>query len=179
MQNASGDGMKRIFIGIAALLFAIFAIMVARTLMIIAPSEQVAAPPIPVDSNAVAQHLAQAVRFQTISYGDGIKENEKTMALQAMHDWMEQTFPYFHEAAGPEKFGESLLFTWIGKNPNQPPVMLMAHLDVVPIVPGTEKDWTHAPFSGDIAEGFVWGRGTIDDKGEVVAILDAAERLAA
>jgi carboxypeptidase PM20D1 len=170
--------MKRIFIGIATLLLVVLAVMVARTLMIAAPVEQVAAPPIPVESNAVAQHLAQAVRFQTISYGDGIKENEKTMALQAMHDWMEQTYPYFHEAAGPEKFGESLLFTWIGKNPNLPPVMLMAHLDVVPVVPGTEKDWTHAPFSGDIAEGFVWGRGTLDDKGQLVAILEAMNRLA-
>jgi carboxypeptidase PM20D1 len=170
--------MKRIFQGIAALLLVVLAIMVGRTLMIAAPPEQAAAPPIPVDSNAVAQHLAQAVRFQTISYGDGIKENEKTMALEAMHVWMEQTFPYFHEAAGPEKFGESLLFTWIGKNPNQPPVMLMAHLDVVPVVPGTEKDWTHAPFSGDIAEGYVWGRGTLDDKGQLVAILEAMNRLA-
>ena len=170
--------MKRIFIGIAALLLVVLVIMVARTLMIAAPSEQAAAPPIPVDSNAVAQHLAQAVRFQTISYGDGIKENEKTMALEAMHGWMEQTYPYFHEAAGPEKFGESLLFTWIGKNPNLPPVMLMAHLDVVPVVPGTEKDWTHAPFSGDIADGFVWGRGTLDDKGQLVAILEAMNRLA-
>ncbi len=170
--------MKRILQGIAALLLMVLAIMVGRTLMIAAPPEQAAAPPIPVDSNAVAQHLAQAVRFQTISYGDGIKENEKTKALDAMHDWMEQTFPYFHEAAGPEKFGESLLFTWIGKNPNQPPVMLMAHLDVVPVVPGTEKDWTHAPFSGDIAEGYVWGRGTLDDKGQLVAILEAMNRLA-
>jgi len=59
-----------------------------------------------------------------------------------------------------------------------PPVMLMAHLDVVPVVPGTEKDWTHAPFSGDIAEGFVWGRGTLDDKGQLITILEAANRLA-
>jgi carboxypeptidase PM20D1 len=56
--------------------------------------------------------------------------------------------------------------------------MVMAHLDVVPVVPGTEKDWTHAPFSGDIAEGFVWGRGTLDDKGQLITILEAANRLA-
>ena len=130
------------------------------------------------DSNAVAQHLAEAVRFQTISYGDGIKEDEKAKALNDMRLWMEQTYPYFHEAAGPEQFGDSLLFTWIGKNPNLPPVLLMAHMDVVPVVPGTEKDWTHAPFSGDIAGGFVWGRGTLDDKGQLVSILEAANRLA-
>jgi carboxypeptidase PM20D1 len=51
-------------------------------------------------------------------------------------------------------------------------------MDVVPVVPGTEKDWTHAPFAGDVAGGFVWGRGAIDDKGQMVSILEAAERLA-
>jgi carboxypeptidase PM20D1 len=55
----------------------------------------------------------------------------------------------------------------------------MAHMDVVPVVPGTEKDWTHAPFSGDIADGFVWGRGAIDDKGSLIALLEAADALAA
>ena len=173
-----GVEMKRIAIGIAGIIAIVLIVMVARTLMISAPALEAAAPPIAVDSNIVAQHLAQAVRFQTVSFGDGVKEDEKSKALQAMHQWMETTYPYFHEAAGPERFGNSLLFTWIGKNPNLPPVLLMAHLDVVPVVPGTEKDWMHAPFSGDIADGFVWGRGTLDDKGQLVAILEAANRLA-
>jgi carboxypeptidase PM20D1 len=170
--------MKRIFIGIAAILVLLAVFMTARTLTVPSAAEQTAAPPIPVDANAVAQHLAQAVRFQTISYGDGIKETEKSKALNDMRLWMEQTYPYFHEAAGPEQFGDSLLFTWIGTNPNLPPVLLMAHMDVVPVVPGTERDWTHAPFSGDVAQGFVWGRGTLDDKGQLVSILEAANRLA-
>src|SRR5712672_1109177 len=73
--------MKRILQGIAALLLVVLVIMVGRTLMIAAPPEQAAAPPIPVDSNAVAQHLAQAVRFQTISYGDGIKKTRRPRRL--------------------------------------------------------------------------------------------------
>lgn len=170
--------MKRILIGIGAAFGLLLAFMVVRTLMVPAPAMEAAAPPIAVDGNIVAQHLSQAVKFQTVSYGDGVKEEEKGKALDAMLQWMETTYPYFHEAAGPEVFDKSLLFTWIGKNPNLPPVMLMAHLDVVPVVPGTEKDWMHAPFSGDIAEGFVWGRGTLDDKGQLVAILEAANRLA-
>jgi carboxypeptidase PM20D1 len=170
--------MKRILIGIGAALGLLLAFMVARTFMVPAPAAEAAAPPIAVDGNIVAQHLSQAVKFQTVSYGDGIKEAEKGKALDAMDQWMEATYPYFHEAAGPERFDKSLLFTWIGKNPNLPPVMLMAHLDVVPVVPGTEKDWTHGPFSGDIAEGFVWGRGTLDDKGQLITILEAANRLA-
>jgi len=171
--------MKRVFTGLAVLVLAVFLLMVVRAASVGAPQTEAAAPPIAVDSNIVARHLQQATRFQTVSYGDGIKEKEKTQALEAMQTWMEQTYPNFHEAAGPERFGESLLFTWIGKDPNLKPVLLMAHMDVVPIVPGTEKDWRHAPFSGDIAEGFVWGRGTIDDKGQLIPILEAADFLAA
>jgi carboxypeptidase PM20D1 len=170
--------MKRAFIGVAALVAALLVFMLIRTLTVSAPtSTQTAAPPIPIDKQLVANHLAQAVRLQTVSYGDGVKEKEKNTALDDMRAWMEETYPNFHAASGPEAFGKSLLFTWHGLDPNLPPVLLMAHLDVVPVVPGTEKDWAHAPFSGDIADGFVWGRGTIDDKGEVVALLDAAERL--
>ncbi|HEX3483858.1 MAG TPA: M20/M25/M40 family metallo-hydrolase [Micropepsaceae bacterium] len=170
--------MKRIIIGIGVVLVTLLAFMMGRTVMIAPPVQETAAPPIPVDSDMVAKHLAEAVKFQTVSYGDGIKEVEKSKALNDMRLWMEQTYPYFHEAAGPEQFGDSLLFTWVGKNPNLPPVLLMAHLDVVPVVPGTEKDWMHQPFSGDIAGGYVWGRGTLDDKGQLITILEAANRLA-
>jgi carboxypeptidase PM20D1 len=172
--------MKRVLIAIAAVLLAVFGLMAARAFSVAQPPALAAeATPSPIDANLAAQHLAQAIRFQTVSYGDGIKEDEKTMALRAMYEWMERTYPYFLTAAGPEVIGESLLFTWHGKNPNLLPVMLMAHMDVVPVVPGTEKDWMHEPFAGDIADGFVWGRGAIDDKGQMVAILEAAEHLAA
>jgi carboxypeptidase PM20D1 len=170
--------MKRFFIGVAGIVAILLVVMLARTFMLTAPQGQAAAPPLPADSNVIARHLAEAIRFQTVSYGDGVKEKEKAVALNDMRLWMEQTYPYFHEAAGPEQFGNSLLFTWIGRNPNLPPVLVMAHMDVVPVVPGTEKDWTHKPFSGDIAEGFVWGRGSLDDKGQLVSILEAANDLA-
>ena len=57
------------------------------------------------------------------------------------------------------------------------PVLLLAHMDVVPVEPGTERAWTHGPFSGDVADGFIWGRGTLDDKVGVMAILEAVEIL--
>jgi carboxypeptidase PM20D1 len=96
-----------------------------------------------------------------------------------MRGWMEATYPHFHTVATREVIDRSLLFTWKGSNTELPPILLMAHMDVVPVVPGTDKLWQHDPFSGDIAGGFVWGRGSIDDKGSLVCILEAAERLAA
>jgi carboxypeptidase PM20D1 len=72
--------------------------------------------------------------------------------------------------------GASLLYTWAGRNADAAPCLLMAHQDVVPIAPDTEGQWTHPPFSGAIADGCVWGRGALDDKGNLHAILEAVER---
>ena len=171
--------MRRIALGVAVVILVILIVAFARALMITPPqSEAEQAAPIPVDARAVAQHLGAAVRFKTISYGGGAQEAQKDQALDALRDWMAQTYPNFHKVAKREVFGHSLLFTWLGKSPALRPILLMAHMDVVPIVPGTERSWSHAPFSGDVAGGYVWGRGSIDDKGSLIMILEAAERLA-
>jgi carboxypeptidase PM20D1 len=49
----------------------------------------------------------------------------------------------------------------------------MAHVDVVPLEPGTREDWTHPPFGGVVADGFVWGRGSLDDKASVTGMFEA------
>jgi carboxypeptidase PM20D1 len=73
----------------------------------------------------------------------------------------------------------SLLYQWPGTDTSLRPILLMAHQDVVPIDPVSAQMWTHAPFGGEIAEGFIWGRGTLDDKGAVMALHEAAETLLA
>lgn len=171
--------MMRVLGGLVAAVLLVVAVAVGRTLMLSHPAPgAAAAAPIPVDARLVAQHLGAAVRFRTVSYGGGAHEADKDAALAAMRDWMARTYPTFHKAAKREVIGNSLLFTWKGRNPALAPILLMAHMDVVPVVPGTEKSWSHAPFSGDVAGGYVWGRGSIDDKGSLIMILEAAERLA-
>ena len=59
-----------------------------------------------------------------------------------------------HEVVGRH----SLLFTWQGLEASAVPILLMAHIDVVPVEPGTESNWTHPPFAGEVANGFIWGR---------------------
>jgi carboxypeptidase PM20D1 len=172
--------MRNALIGLVAAIVLIAAVVIVHTMMIeAAPTTSVTAARIPVDPGIVARHLGEAVRFRTISYGGDAQEAQKFAALEAMRAWMEKTYPAFHKAATREIMDHTLLFTWKGKNPSLPPVLLMAHMDVVPVVPGTEKDWAHAPFSGDIAGGYVWGRGAIDDKGCLITILEAANALAA
>ena len=95
----------------------------------------------------------------------------------ALHDWLASTFPHARGVLEREKIGAaSLLYTWPGSDASLQPVLLTSHLDVVP-VPDPES-WTHPPFAGVIADGFVWGRGTLDDKTGVVATIEAIDRLA-
>jgi carboxypeptidase PM20D1 len=73
----------------------------------------------------------------------------------------------------------SLLYTWSGSDPSRPPILLLAHQDVVPVEAGTEKDWEAPPFAGEVRDGYVYGRGATDDKGYLVAVMEAMETLLA
>lgn len=161
---------------VSALLLAILAIGGARTLLL--SSRQPALDPIrppPFDIAAAAERLAGAVRVRTIS-------NDRDPAPAAVHaefrDFLERNYPALHRTLRREIVNKSsLLFTWEGSDPTIPPILLMAHSDVVPIADGTESSWTHPPFDGVIADGHVWGRGAWDDKGCLIAIMEAVEYL--
>jgi hypothetical protein len=112
---------------------------------------------------AAAGRLAEAVRLPTISYEDRTRVNGT--ALLALHALLRRHFPQTHARLKVEAVNTySLLFTWAGRVPSLPGVVLAAHLDVVPVDPATATLWTHPPFSGAIADGYIWGRGTLDDK---------------
>jgi carboxypeptidase PM20D1 len=138
---------------------------------------QVAAvPKAPVDTQAAAARLAEAIRFRTISSYE--KPDQHADALRGIQAHIEKSFPAFHAAAKREVVGDySLLYTWEGSDPKAPPIALLAHQDVVPVAPGTDKSWQLPPWDGVIAGGFIWGRGSWDDKGNLYSMLEAAEAL--
>lgn len=131
---------------------------------------------LPVDATAAAARLASALRIPTVSHEEGA--NVEAAAFAALHQYLAATFPLAHAALRREVVnGSSLLYTWPGSDPSLPPLLLLSHQDVVPVEPGTEGAWTHPPFFGDVAEGYIWGRGSLDDKAGVVGILEAVELL--
>lgn len=137
-----------------------------------------AAPDIGVTPEAAAAHLAEAVRFKTVSVQAGQAWDEAPFAAQRA--WIETTYPAFHRAASREIINkESLLYTWKGTDETLAPMLLLAHLDVVPVEEWSRKDWKADPFAGEIRDGFVWGRGSFDDKGSLIGILESANALAA
>jgi carboxypeptidase PM20D1 len=128
------------------------------------------------DTQAAAQHLSQAVQIQTVSHQDPA-ENQLA-EWDKLHGWLAGTYPRAHAAMQKEVPGKTLVFTWPGSDASAQPIIVMAHQDVVPVTPGTEGDWKHAPFAGEIAQGAVWGRGSVDDKGSLVALFEAIDALA-
>lgn len=125
------------------------------------------------DGDRAVQHLAEALRFETVSFVDAAKIDYTR--FDALHDSLEKSFPLVFQNGKYEKIGHSLLITLPGTDGSLKPALFMAHQDVVPVIPGTEKDWLHPPFSGDVAEGFIWGRGAMDIKQMLIGILEAAE----
>ncbi len=123
-----------------------------------------------VRDRAVAK-LQALVRIPTVSHRDPARVD--TDAFDTFLTELAAQFPLLHERLDLTRVHtHGLLFHWGGRADDRP-VVLMAHLDVVPV----EGEWTHPPFDGVIEDGVLWGRGTLDDKGCLVGICEAVERL--
>lgn len=132
-----------------------------------------------VDVATAADALGAAIRIQTITYAAGDPQPGADQPWVDLRALLQARYQAIFAAASLELVsGHAMLLTWAGSDPALPPIILMAHQDVVPINPGTEADWTHGPFGGVTADGYVWGRGAMDDKGSLIAILEAADALA-
>ena len=131
-------------------------------------------PPV-IDSVAV-QHLSRAIQFKTIAHKIGMMDVEE---INGLLQYIENTYPTFHASTTKEIVStHTLFYTWEGSEPDLKPVLYMGHMDVVPVERATKDQWDFQPFSGAVEEGYINGRGALDDKGTVIGILEAAEMLA-
>ncbi len=170
---------KRVLIFLLLLVATLALAVVGNTLR--QGSRQVDPPPLAklaVDADAVAASMAQTVRARTVS---GLLDPAgAAAAFDALHAHLAQRYPRVHATLERDVIGaHSLLFTWRGSDAAARPIALLAHQDVVPIAPGTEALWARPPFEGVIADGHVWGRGTLDNKSNLVTQLEAVEMLLA
>jgi carboxypeptidase PM20D1 len=168
---------KRLVLGLLALLLVLAVVLVVNTLR--QGSRQVVVPalaPMAVDKDAVAQSMAAAVRARTVS---GLLDPAGTAAaFEALHTHLRARYPLVHSSLQREVVGaHTLLFTWRGSDAKAKPIALLAHQDVVPIAPGTETLWKKPPFDGAVEDGHVWGRGTLDNKSNLITQLEAVEAL--
>jgi carboxypeptidase PM20D1 len=159
---------------ILAILILTTVYVVVRTILFqrsLGSAEKIAG--IQVNEQQVAEHLAAAVRCKTVPL-DEIGTPDPP-AFQQLHQMLAETYPLVHQKLRREVVnGYSLVYIWQGSRADLEPVMLMAHQDVVSADP---TEWTHPPFEGKIVDSFIWGRGTLDIKNQLIGIMEAAETL--
>lgn len=184
---------KRALLVIVVALLALTAVVLIRTATF--SSRQLPAEPaaeLAVSRDDAVGRLAEAIRVRTISMDPSAASAEGApvagadsasgdpSAFADLRALLERFYPAVHETLHREIVAEhSVLFTWPGRDGSLEPALLMGHMDVVPIDPGSRDQWTHPPFSGAVADGFIWGRGSLDDKVTVLGILEAVELLLA
>lgn len=159
-----------ILLAVLALILLLLLIAVIRTLLMPSKTSTYVAKESEEESLALARKLSKMVQYDTTSHAN-VAEVEKFLGF---HRVLEELFPLVHEKLEKTEIDGNLLFYWKGKS-SQKPILLMSHQDVVP----AEGEWVHEPFSGDIADGKVWGRGTSDTKASVMAFFQAVEELLA
>ncbi|MBR3503430.1 MAG: M20/M25/M40 family metallo-hydrolase [Clostridia bacterium] len=128
-------------------------------------------------AEAAVARLSGALTFPTVSYVDTGRVDYG--AFERMQAYLRKSYPHVAARGVWETIGHSLLITLPGDDPSLEPALFMAHQDVVPVVPGTEGNWLHGPFSGDVSGGYIWGRGAMDIKQMLVGELESAEYLLA
>jgi len=168
---------KQLLLGVLLMVLVLASVIVLRTLAF--RSEQIEASPahpLVLDEARVVQNLRRALQIRTVSEQDPARTSGE--AFKQLHALLEASYPRVHATLKKQTVSEhSLLYRWAGKDPACKPILLLAHLDVVPAEEGSP--WVYPPFSGQFADGFIWGRGALDDKSSVMGILEACEALLA
>lgn len=163
--------MKKTFLVIASFLVILIAILLFNTITYDSPQQFQKPESIEVDPT-FTRNLSDAIAIKTISYDDTSLLD--TASFRRFILFLEERFPLTHRHLHKEVINDySLLFKWEGKNNALKPAVLLAHLDVVP----PEGKWTEGPFDGIVKDGYIWGRGSLDDKSSILAILESAEKL--
>ena len=132
----------------------------------------------PAFENASIVRHSGAIQVATQSYDDlgPIGEDKRWDVFYGFADYLEATFPLMHKKLKVEKVNtHGLVYTWQGSDESLKPLLLLAHQDVVPVPDATVDAWTHPPFSGHYDGKFIWGRGSSDDKNQLIAIMEAME----
>lgn len=165
--------------GLMVALVTLLAALAIKATPVFFPSRQIRSPqskqslkPRP----GYAERLGRALQFHTVAAKPPAgTDPDPFVALRA---FLRSEYSAVHRQFELEVLGgHTLLFRWQGTDPSVEPILLMSHLDVVPVESGTDKDWTYPPFSGQVADGFIWGRGALDVKCGALGLLEAAEGL--
>ncbi len=129
-----------------------------------------------VDVERFIKNLSDAIKIPTIANRD--ESLVDWAPFDEFHAFLEKSYPLMHEKLEKQIIStRSLMYHWKSEYPEKEPIALLSHQDVVPVTPGTEDDWKYPAYSGEVAEGFLWGRGAIDMKNHLIGVCEAVETL--
>ncbi len=170
--------MKRLLAIVGLLLLLLIGVLLFNTFLFESKQLKVETITTNAPSPTAIEHFQKAISYKTISFGDSAHFDSS--AFLGFHRFLQSTYPLVHAKLKREKvLNYSLLYQWEGSNPALNPIILMAHQDVVPIEEATKTMWSVEPFEGVVKDNFIWGRGTADDKVNLISIMEAAEKLLA
>ena len=127
------------------------------------------------DDLTAIKNLSEAIKFKTISHPD--YEKFDYLEFQKFLNWLEAEYDLVFNHLEKKYLGKTLLLKWQGEDETLNPILLTGHYDVVPVQANAKLTWQEEPFSGKVDDIHIWGRGALDDKSGVIAILEAAEYL--
>lgn len=130
----------------------------------------------PFDLQLALQHLSDAIKIKTISYPDYDKMDFKLFDEFLL--FLDRSYPNINRVCKKEIInGYCPIYIWESKEKQNKPILLLGHYDVVPVEKSSESEWEEEPFSGMIKDDYIWGRGTLDDKNQVIAVMEAVEHM--
>ncbi|GAA4498405.1 M20 family peptidase [Hymenobacter ginsengisoli] len=170
--------MRRFLLLLLFAALALLAVLLVNTLRL--PNHQLAAvpaaPSVAVVPDSALAHLAGALRIPTVSRSNYAETD--TVPFDQFQAYLQRTFPLVHQRLKRQTVSHyGLLYEWPGTDAALKPLLLLAHQDVVPVLPGTEAQWASPPFAGKTAQGYLYGRGALDDKLNVLGQMEAVEYL--
>ena len=127
------------------------------------------------DETKAIENLSTSIQFKTISHPDYEKFDYDE--FQRFLDWLEKEYSQVFKNLEKKYLGNTLLLKWQGDDFSLNPILLTGHYDVVPVKANAINVWQEDPFSGKIDSEYIWGRGALDDKSGVIAILEAVDYL--
>lgn len=159
---------------VAAIVLFLLVVMIRTILFVPKPEPEVRTDEVAVDREKIVSDMAAMIRCKTVSNRDErLVDWEEFTKFQEL---LRERFPLVHQHCQLEHVGKTgLLYFWKGTSSEKPSVC-MAHYDVVPV---NEDGWEKPAFEGLIEDGCIWGRGTLDTKGTLCGVMEAAEQLLA
>jgi carboxypeptidase PM20D1 len=166
--------MKKIIRYLLLLIAVLLVVIVVKTLLFKSLQFKAESINIPVFGDESVGRFSKAISIPTISFA--VDAPIDSAAFSAYLNFIDESYPLIKSKLSKEVFSSySLLYTWKGANTSLKPMILMAHMDVVP--PGDTASWEKKPFSGENDGTFIWGRGSLDDKASMISILESVEKL--